>query len=141
MRAALMRHLRAAAMLALAATLTLVGVFVGTGSATAAGSTSSSNPYPPTTCANLAVSATTIPEGGTITVTGTDYVANQAVSILFIQGSHTIVLASVTSSATGTFSHVVTLPAGFTGQATITTTGGTPAGCVLDPVIVTISAS
>ena len=133
-------HLRARALIALAAMLTLVGMIVGAGAATAAGTTTPA--YPPSTCANPAVSTTTPTAGGTLTVTGTGYVAGASVSIVLTQGSQTWALASVVASSTGTFSQSVTLPSGVSGQASVTTTGGVPAGCsAVSPITITISAA
>jgi hypothetical protein len=124
-----------------AVALVAATLLVPAGAASAAGGSGSPvAPYPPHLCANLAVSSTIALPGGSIDVTGTHYLAHAHIKVILTQGDRTWVLAKVVSSATGTFQTTVTLPAGVTGKVTISTTGGTPDGCVLDPILITISA-
>jgi hypothetical protein len=73
--------------------------------------------------------------GGTVTVTGKNFDANATVKLTL--HSKTYLLATVTTSATGTFSVDVKMPAGVFGHHLIIATGGNadPAtGCPKDPV-------
>lgn len=93
-------------------------------SATSAGATptpTGCEPYPPGAHrARLTVSTTTPAPGQAFTVAGTNLVANEPITI-DLDGS--TVLASLTTSAGGSFSTQVTLPGSVTGTHTISVAG------------------
>lgn len=99
-----------------------------------AGPVSSAVAYPATTCPTLSVSTTTPLPGETITVTGAKFAANATIRLEL--HSSVTVLATVTSSATGTFSVDVKLRAGVTGNHDLVAIGGdTDApGCPANPI-------
>jgi hypothetical protein len=89
--------------------------------------------YPPTICPTIAVSTTTPLVGEAITVSGVNFTANAHVRLEL----HTkvYVLANVTTSAQGTFSTSVTMPAGVVGSHTIVAIGGGAVpGCPAEPI-------
>lgn len=92
--------------------------------------------YPPTTCPALSVSTTTPLAGESIVVSGTNFTPNTTIRIEL----HTAVtvLATVKSSAAGTFTTTVTLPAGVTGSHTIVAVGGGTEGCPASPITIGI---
>lgn len=91
--------------------------------------------YPAKMCPTLSISTMTPLVGESITVSGAAFAPNAKIRLEL----HTkiYVLANVTSSATGTFSTQVKLPAGVRGNHKIFAIGGdlsnTP-GCPVDPV-------
>jgi hypothetical protein len=91
--------------------------------------------YPPTTCATISVSTTTPAVGEAITVTGKNFGPNAKVTLTL--HTRTYVLGSVTTSATGTFTKRVTMPAGVAGNHLLSATGGNPL-CQPDPVQISI---
>lgn len=68
-------------------------------------------------CVTLSVSTTTPPVGGTITISGTGWGANDTVNITLHTATYP--LASPTADASGAFTTTVTLPAGVSGRHTI----------------------
>jgi len=88
--------------------------------------------YPPTTCPTLSVSTTTPLVGESIVVTGAKFTPNTNIRIEL----HTItyLLATVKSSAAGSFSTTVQLPDGVSGSHTIVAVGGMPEGCPATPI-------
>lgn len=87
--------------------------------------------YPVSTCALLAVSTTVPNADASITVTGTGFLPGEHLTIMI--SSTPTALGTVTTSATGTFSKVVRIPASFTGSHDIYTVGGSES-CPVDPV-------
>jgi len=86
--------------------------------------------------ATLMVSTTTPFEGQTITVSGTNFVTNEAIAI-DLSGSP---VAHVTTSASGSFSTPVTLPAGVTGTQTISVAGD-HSTCPASSITITIQGA
>jgi hypothetical protein len=74
----------------------------------------------------LSVSTTTPAVGATITVTGTDYGANETVELTLHTAVYT--LGSAHTDASGGFTTSVTLPAGVSGTHTLVGTGMTSGG-------------
>lgn len=106
---------------------TLVAV-LGVDSAAAA--PSSTAPYPPSTCASLAISTTTPYPGQTITLTGTNFAANEKISLKLDTGA---LLGTVTTSASGSFSTKVTIPNDASGNHTITVVSRDDV-CPIEPI-------
>jgi hypothetical protein len=88
--------------------------------------------------ATLTVSTTVPFAGETITVGGTNFVAHESLTIEL--NSAPIVLAHVTTSASGSFSTPVTLPSGVTGTHTISVAGDT-SSCPSSPITITINSA
>lgn len=102
------------------------------------GPAASADAYPPTTCATISVSTTHPTVGETITVTGKNYGAHQHLTIVL--HSKTIVLGHATTSADGSFTAHVTLPAGVAGHHVIDTVGGSPT-CPPDAIQIVVSGA
>ncbi|MEO6884728.1 MAG: hypothetical protein ABI232_00385 [Jatrophihabitantaceae bacterium] len=92
--------------------------------------------YPASTCALLAVSTTVPNAGASITVAGTSFEPGEHLTIMI--HSTPVALGTVTTSAAGTFSKVVRIPASFSGHHDIYTVGGTDS-CPADPVVVQVA--
>jgi hypothetical protein len=123
-----MRTVRIICVMALSAAFALLGVTTG-GSAGAV-------PYPPITCAHIAVSTTTPHPGQQITVTGSGYQADESITLEL--HSATVVLAQVSTDANGSFSTSVTIPADTSaGSHLLVAVGGT-SSCPVDPITLTI---
>jgi hypothetical protein len=84
----------------------------------------------------VSISTTTPFPGQTVTISGANFDKNAHVSI--VMTPPTVTLASVTTSATGTFTVQVTIPANITGTKTISIVGGAPAGCLPNSIVITI---
>lgn len=112
----------------LAAALT-VGSLVGfTGTAYAAACTPGANSYPPSSCA-AGVSSTSIPAGGSLTVSGEGF-ADAAMVHVYLHSSP-VLLGSGTANANGAFELGVTIPLGAPlGQHEIVESGTNPDGSV-----------
>jgi hypothetical protein len=88
--------------------------------------------YPPSICATLSVSTTAPLPGEQITVSGSDFNANASVRLEL--HSNTVVLKTVTTDSTGSFSTLVTLPSNVSGTHTIVAaTGFNSAGGTCPP--------
>jgi 5'-nucleotidase len=94
--------------------------------------------YPPTTCASLSVSTTNPQPGEQITLSSSGMPANATVKIFL--HSDPILLATVHTDATGSFTATVTLPDGITGTHTIVAVPNKPmpAGCPPPSVTITV---
>lgn len=119
------------AVIAMLASLVLLGSGTASARPAAAVAASSSAPYPPVLCPTIAISTTHPFPGETITITGQGFAAGQALTL--VMHTTTYVLGHVTTSAAGTFTAQVTLPAGVTGNHVIIAEGsGTD--CPVDPI-------
>jgi hypothetical protein len=89
--------------------------------------------YPPTTCPTVSISTENPLPGGTMTVSGKNFAPNAAITLEL--HSKATVLATDTTSATGSFSTEVTLPEGVVGRHLIVVVGGDTdaTGCPVDP--------
>lgn len=95
--------------------LAFIALFAfGTGSASA---------YPPGHAPTLALSVSTAGEGSTIGVQGSNYAANETVTLTLHSAVST--LGTAHTDGNGSFSTTVTLPNGVTGQHTVVGTGAT----------------
>ena len=95
--------------------LAIAGVGLALAAPAAAGAAPHS--YPIRISATISVSTTVPREHSSITITGAHFYANASVRLELHTKAY--VLTTVQSSATGTFSVPVTLPAGVTGQHTV----------------------
>ena len=100
----------------------------------------SATAYPPTTCPSLSVSTTNPQPGETITLSSSGMPANAHVKIYL--HSDPILLKTVTTDASGSFTTTVTLPAGLTGTHTIVAVPDKPMapGCPPPSVTITIQS-
>ena len=95
------------------------------------------SPYPPPVCAQLSVSSTSVHPGETVTVSGTAFAPNTALTL--IMESTPVVLGHVTTNAAGAFSTRVTIPSNASGSHVITVQGDT-SGCPVQSIQVVVSA-
>lgn len=113
--------------------LALVAMLLGLVAVPATAADAQPVAYPPTICPTLSISTTTPLPGSSMTVSGTNFTPNATIKLEL--HSPTYVLATVKSSAQGTFTTSVKLPAGVTGNHEITAVGGgATATCPVDPV-------
>jgi hypothetical protein len=91
-------------------------------------------PYPPAVCSTIAVSTTTPFPGQKITVTGSGFLPNSAVSL--VVDTAKTVIGSATASAAGTFTTTVTIPLSLYGAHVLIAAGGLGVGCPADPFTV-----
>ncbi len=99
-------------------TLLVVAALCALGSIALAASAQAAPPYPPRPPA-ISVNVTTIAPGGSVTVSGAGFLPNELVSI-DIGGVH---LATVRANANGVVVATVSIPAGLSGNESITMTG------------------
>jgi hypothetical protein len=122
-------------------------VVLGLGVTAAAAAT-----YPPTTCATISVSTTQARPGQTISVTGKEFQANVTVRLYLTPSADypgtvsaakpagsSVLLASVTTDANGTFSADVTMPLDARGHQ-ILSADGPGKVCPADPIQINVSA-
>ena len=94
------------------------------------------SPYPPPVCAQLSVSSTVVHPGETVTVAGTAFAPNTALTL--IMESTPVVIGHATTNSAGAFSTQVTIPANASGSHTITVQGDT-SGCPVQAIQVQVS--
>lgn len=94
------------------------------------------SPYPPPVCAQLSVSSTVVHPGQTITVAGTAFAPNTALTL--IMESTPVVIGHVTTDSAGAFSTQVTIPANASGAHKITVQGDT-SGCPVQAIQVQVN--
>lgn len=94
-------------------------------------SSASADPYPPTSGCTISSSDTTVTGGQTLTVTGSGFPANAAVT-LTVHSTPTP-LGSVHTDANGGFTDTVTIPASVTGDDHIIVASSGSLTCQFDP--------
>ena len=110
----------------------------GSAGASATSGIRAAAPYPPVFCPTIAISSTHPFPGQTITITGQGFEAAQSLTLVMTPGNYT--LGHVTTTAAGTFSVQVTLPAGVTGSRVIRAEGA-GSDCPVDPIQIQISSN
>jgi hypothetical protein len=123
--------LKGAALACVGTMLASLFVVLGLGTASADAAT-----YPPSTCATIAVSTTTVRPGQTITVTGEQFQSNVQVSIRMTP--YGITLATITTDSDGKFSTGVTMPLDARGHQLIHADGPGKV-CPADPIQIIVS--
>lgn len=88
-------------------------------------------PYPPVTCAHLAVSTTAPFAGQAIDITGSGFGAHESIALML--NSPPVTVGHATTDAAGSFSTTITIPKSASGKHLLSSTGGT-ASCPVDPV-------
>jgi hypothetical protein len=112
-----------------------LGVGVSTSASAAPASTT---PYPPPSCPLLTVSTTNPFPGQTITIAGTNFNPNVAVTI---ELDTNVALAHVNADASGAFSTDVKLPSDLVGNHVISATGTNLGNCPVDPIQITVQSN
>jgi hypothetical protein len=95
---------------------------------------------PPPSCGTVAVTTTVPGPGDDVTLDGSGFLPGSKVTITLTHASVQADVGEVVTSSTGTFAFDVHLPANASGSYRLSTIGGVPPGCVVDPVTLTVGS-